>query len=165
MTREPGEEREGSHQSIRHGARLCSVEPSDRARSNTGDLKYRSHINKRKSFFTLRVAELPERCGVPLPGHIPNTPGRVPASPAPVTLPRSGGSGIGGGLALPGEGAAGREQRSAVDWQRLARAASAMADEELEALRQRRLGEIRAEHGVRGRARREGTGGSGPSTG
>ncbi|NXH95656.1 PDCD5 protein, partial [Pachycephala philippinensis] len=35
-----------------------------------------------------------------------------------------------------------------------------MADEELEALRQRRLGEIRAEHGVRGMGAR-----SGPSTG
>ncbi|XP_041282682.1 programmed cell death protein 5 isoform X3 [Onychostruthus taczanowskii] len=49
------------------------------------------------------------------------------------------------GLAWCGRGAAGA--RSAVDWQRLARAASAMADEELEALRQRRLGELRAEHG------------------
>ncbi|GAB0178056.1 mitochondrial enolase superfamily member 1 [Grus japonensis] len=68
------------------GARLFSVVPSDRTRSNGHKLEHRKfHLNMRKNFFTVRVTEhwnrLPQR-GVSFSGDTQNPSGRDPVQPA-----------------------------------------------------------------------------------
>ncbi|KAJ7411152.1 hypothetical protein WISP_104064 [Willisornis vidua] len=69
------------------GARLFSVMSRNRTRSNSHKLNKKFHINMRKNFFMLRVAEhwnsFQGEHGVSPSGDIPDPPGHVPVSPAP----------------------------------------------------------------------------------
>ncbi|PKU43997.1 hypothetical protein llap_5716 [Limosa lapponica baueri] len=63
------------------GASLFSVGPRDRTRGNGHKLEHKKfHLNMRRNFFTLRVAEHRNRRGggVSISGDIQNLPGQVP---------------------------------------------------------------------------------------